>query len=128
METSGLALWIGHGLSFLHGMPIVVLIAGVALLVIFLSEFMSNTATAAAFLPIGGSLAIGAEVSPLLIAFAVGFASSGAFMLPVGTIPNALVFGTGHIPLPRMLHAGFFLNLASATIITVGLTLAAPFL
>jgi sodium-dependent dicarboxylate transporter 2/3/5 len=128
METSGLALWIGHGLSFLHGMPIVVLIAGVALLVIFLSEFMSNTATAAAFLPIGGSLAIGAEVSPVLIAFAVGFASSGAFMLPVGTIPNALVFGTGHIPLPRMLHAGFFLNLASATIITVGLTLAAPFL
>jgi sodium-dependent dicarboxylate transporter 2/3/5 len=128
MERSGLALWIGHGLSFLHGMPIVVLIAGVALLVIFLSEFMSNTATAAAFLPIGGSLAIGAEVSPLLIAFAVGLASSGAFMLPVGTIPNALVFGTGHIPLPRMLHAGFFLNLASAAIITIGLTLAAPFL
>ena len=59
MESSGLALWIGHGLSFLHGMPIVVLLAGVALLVIFISEFMSNTATAAAFLPIAGSLAIG---------------------------------------------------------------------
>jgi hypothetical protein len=54
---------------------------------------------------------------------ALGFASSG-----VGTIPNALVFGTGHIALPRMLHAGFFLNLASAAIITIGLTLAAPFL
>jgi sodium-dependent dicarboxylate transporter 2/3/5 len=128
MESTGLALWIGHGLSFLHGMPIVVLIAGVALLVIFISEFMSNTATAAAFLPIGGSLAIGAEVSPLLIAFAVGLAASGAFMLPVGTLPNALVFGTGHIPLPRMLRAGFVLNLASAAIITIGLTLAAPFL
>lgn len=128
MESTGLALWIGHGLSFLHGMPIVVLIAGVALLVIFISEFMSNTATAAAFLPIGGSLAIGADVSPLLIAFAVGLAASGAFMLPVGTLPNALVFGTGYIPLPRMLHAGFFLNLASAAIITIGLTLAAPFL
>jgi sodium-dependent dicarboxylate transporter 2/3/5 len=128
MESTGLALWIGHGLSFLHGMPIVVLIAGVALLVIFISEFMSNTATAAAFLPIGGSLAIGAEVSPLLIAFAVGLAASGAFMLPVGTLPNALVFGTGHVPLPRMLRAGFVLNLASAAIITIGLTLAAPFL
>jgi sodium-dependent dicarboxylate transporter 2/3/5 len=49
-------------------------------------------------------------------------------MLPVGTLPNALVFGTGHVPLPRMLRAGFVLNLASAAIITIGLTLAAPFL
>jgi sodium-dependent dicarboxylate transporter 2/3/5 len=128
MESSGLALWIGHGLSFLHGMPILVLLAGVALLVIFISEFMSNTATAAAFLPIAGSLATGADVSPLLLAFAVGLAASGAFMLPVGTLPNALVFGTGKIPLPQMLYAGFYLNLASAAIITIGLTLAAPFL
>jgi sodium-dependent dicarboxylate transporter 2/3/5 len=89
---------------------------------------MSNTATAAAFLPIGGSLAIGADASPLLIALAVGLASSSAFMLPVGTLPNALVFGTGQIPLPRMMHAGFYLNLAGAAIITIGLALAAPFL
>ena len=128
METSGLTLWIGNGLSFLHGMPVVVLIAGAVLLVIFISELMSNTATAAAFLPIGGSLAIGADASPLLIALAVGLASSSAFMLPVGTLPNALVFGTGQIPLPRMLHAGFYLNLAGAAIITIGLALAAPFL
>ncbi len=128
IETSGLALWIGNGLSFLHDMPIVVLLAGVTLLVIFISEVMSNTATAAAFLPIAGSLALGAEASPVLIAFAVGLAASGAFMLPVGTLPNALVFGTGHIPLPRMLHAGLYLNLAAVTIITIGLTLAAPFL
>ena len=128
METSGLTLWIGDGLSFLHGMPVVVLIAGAVLLVIFISELMSNTATAAAFLPIGGSLAIGADASPLLIALAVGLASSSAFMLPVGTLPNALVFGTGQIPLPRMLHAGFYLNLAGAAIITIGLALAAPFL
>ncbi|HSB59078.1 MAG TPA: DASS family sodium-coupled anion symporter [Methyloceanibacter sp.] len=128
MESSGLALWIGQGLSFLHGMPVIVLLAGVALLIIFVSEIMSNTATAAAFLPIGGSLATGADASPLLIALVVGLAASGAFMLPVGTLPNALVFGTGYIPLPRMLHAGFFLNVASATIITICLTLAAPFL
>jgi sodium-dependent dicarboxylate transporter 2/3/5 len=128
MESSGLALWIGHGLSFLHFMPLIVLLAGVAVLVIFVSELMSNTATAAAFLPIAGSVAIGADLPPLLIAMALGLAASGAFMLPVGTLPNALVFGTGYIPLPRMLHAGFYLNLASATIITVALTLAAPFL
>lgn len=128
IETSGLALWIGNGLSFLHGMPLIVLLAGVAVLVIFISEIMSNTATAAAFLPIAGSLALGAKAPPILIAFAVGLASSGAFMLPVGTLPNALVFGTGHVALPRMLRAGFYLNLASATIITIGLVLAAPFL
>ena len=127
MEISGLTLWIGHGLSFLHGLPVVVLVAGAVLLVIFISELISNTATAAAFLPIGGSLAIGAEASPLLIALAVGLASSSAFMLPVGTLPNALVFGTGQIPLPRCC-SGFYLNLAGAAIITIGLALAAPFL
>ena len=72
-----------------------VLLAGVTVLVIFISELMSNTATAAAFLPIAGSLALGADAAPVLIAFAVGLAASGAFMLPVGTLPNALVFGTG---------------------------------
>jgi sodium-dependent dicarboxylate transporter 2/3/5 len=87
METSGLALWIGHGVSFLHGMPVVVLVAGTALLVIFISELMSNTATAAAFLPIAGSLATGADASPLLLALSVGLAASSAFMLPVGTLP-----------------------------------------
>ena len=128
METSGLALWIGHGLSFLHGMPVVVLVAGTALLVIFISELMSNTATAAAFLPIAGSLATGADASPLLLALSVGLAASSAFMLPVGTLPNALVFGTGYIPLPRMLHAGFYVNVAGAVLITIGLAFAAPFL
>ncbi len=128
MESSGLTLWIGNGLSFLHGMPVVVLVGGVALLVVFLTELMSNTATAAAFLPIAGSLAIGADAPPLLIAAAVGLAASAAFMLPVATLPNALVFGTGHIGLTRMMHAGFFLSLAGAAIIAIGLAIAAPFL
>jgi solute carrier family 13 (sodium-dependent dicarboxylate transporter), member 2/3/5 len=68
METSGLALWIGHGLFLPPWQADRRAHRGVALLVIFISEFMSNSATAAAFLPIGGSLAIGADVSPLLIA------------------------------------------------------------
>ena len=104
------------------------LVAGTALLVIFISELMSNTATAAAFLPIAGSLATGADASPLLLALSVGLAASSAFMLPVGTLPNALVFGTGYIPLPRMLHAGFYVNVAGAVLITIGLAFAAPFL
>jgi sodium-dependent dicarboxylate transporter 2/3/5 len=124
MESSGLTAWIGQGLSFLHGLPVIVLIAGMALLVVLVTELMSNTATAAAFLPIAGSLAIGADAPPLLIALSVGLGASAAFMLPVGTLPNALVFGTGKVPLPRMLRAGLWLNLAA----TVVLALAAPFL
>jgi len=128
IESSGLALWIGNGLSFLHGMPLIVLVLGACLLITFLTELMSNTATAAAFLPIAGSLAIGAEAAPLLIGVAVALAASSAFMLPVATLPNALVFGTGYVTLPQMLRAGFILSLIGAAVIAAGVTLAAPFL
>jgi sodium-dependent dicarboxylate transporter 2/3/5 len=128
IESSGLAAWIGNGLSFLHGMPLIVLIAGVCLLVVFLTELMSNTATAAAFLPIAGSLAIGADAAPLLIGVAVGLAASSAYMLPVATLPNALVFGTGLVTLPQMLRAGFILSLVGAAVISASIALAARFL
>lgn len=128
IESSGLAAWIGNGLSFLHGMPLFVLVFGVCLLVVFLTELMSNTATAAAFLPIAGGLAIGADAAPLLIGVAVGLAASSAYMLPVATLPNALVFGTGLITLPQMLRAGFVLSLIGAAVIATCITLAAPFL
>lgn len=128
IESSGLAAWIGNGLSFLHGMPLIVLVFGVCLLVVFLTELMSNTATAAAFLPIAGSLAIGADAAPLLIGVAVGLGASSAYMLPVATLPNALVFGTGLVTLPQMLRAGFILSLVGAAVIAAGIALAAPFL
>jgi sodium-dependent dicarboxylate transporter 2/3/5 len=128
IESSGLALWIGNGLAFLHGMPLLVLVFGICLLVVFLTELMSNTATAAAFLPIAGSLAIGADAAPLLIGVAVGLAASAAFMLPVATLPNALVFGTGLVTLPQMLRAGLILSMLGAAAITAGIGLAAPLL
>lgn len=128
IDSSGLAVWIGNGLSFLHGMPLIVLILGVALLIVFLTELMSNTATAAAFLPIAGSLALGAEVAPLLVALPVAFAASSAYMLPVATLPNALVFGTGYVPLPQMMRAGVLLSVIGAAVIAVSIALAAPFL
>jgi sodium-dependent dicarboxylate transporter 2/3/5 len=128
IDTSGLAVWIGNGLSFLHGMPLAVLILGVALLIVCLTELMSNTATAAAFLPIAGSLAIGAEVAPLLVAVPVALAASSAYMLPVATLPNALVFGTGYVPLPQMLRAGALLSVIGAAVIAAMISIAAPFL
>jgi sodium-dependent dicarboxylate transporter 2/3/5 len=128
MESSGLALWIGHGLSFLHGMPIVVLLAGVALLVIFISEFMSNTATAAAFLPIAGSLAIGRR----RLAFAdrvVGRARSlrGLHASRRHASQRTRVRHRQD-PLAADAACRLLFEPLSAAIITVGLTLAVPFL
>jgi sodium-dependent dicarboxylate transporter 2/3/5 len=128
MESSGLALWIGNGLSFLHGMHLVVLVAGVALLLVFMTELMSNTAATAAFLPIAGSLVIGADAAPLLVAVPVALAASCGFMLPVGTLPNALVYATGHIRLASMVRAGFALDLIGAAVITAGVALVAAWL
>ncbi|RPI41568.1 MAG: anion transporter, partial [Hyphomicrobiaceae bacterium] len=127
MQNSGLAAWIGNGLSFLHGMPVIVLIAGVSLLLVFMTELISNTAATAAFLPVAGSLVIGGDAPPVLLAVTVALAASCGFMLPVGTVPNALVFGTGYIPLPKMVRAGFILDLLGAAVITAGIALAALF-
>ncbi len=127
MESSGLAAWIGSALSFLHGMPLIVLIGGIALLLVFMTEFISNTAAAAAFLPIAGTLVAGADAAPLMVGIAVALAASCGFMLPVGTVPNALVFGTGYIALPQMIRAGFILDLVGAVVIAGGIALAAPF-
>jgi sodium-dependent dicarboxylate transporter 2/3/5 len=128
MESSGLVAWIADGLSFLHGMPLFVLILGVALLLVFMTELMSNTAAAAAFLPVAGSFVLGADAAPLLIAVPVALAASAGYMLPVSTLPNALVYGTGYIPLPQMIRAGFVLDLLAAAVIAVGVALAAPFI
>jgi sodium-dependent dicarboxylate transporter 2/3/5 len=128
MQSSGLAAWIGNSLSFLHGMPLIVLIAGVSLLLVFMTELISNTAATAAFLPVAGSLMIGGDAPPVLLAVTVALAASCGFMLPVGTVPNALVFGTGYIPLPKMVRAGFILDLLGAAVITAGIALAALFL
>jgi Na+/H+ antiporter NhaD/arsenite permease-like protein len=106
-------------------MPVIVLIAGVSLLLVFMTELISNTAATAAFLPVAGSLVIGGDAPPVLLVVTIALAASCGFMLPVGTVPNALVFGTGYIPLPKMVRAGFILDLLAAAVITAGIALAA---
>ena len=125
IDSSGLAVWVGNGLSVLSTMPLFVLILGATLLVVLLTELMSNTATAAAFLPIAGSLALGSDVAPVLTVIPIALAASSAFMLPVATPPNTLVFGTRYVTLPQMLRAGVLLNFLGAGIIATGMTLAA---
>jgi solute carrier family 13 (sodium-dependent dicarboxylate transporter), member 2/3/5 len=128
IDTTGLAVWIGDSLSFLEAMPLLVLIFGLTLLVVLLTELMSNTATVAAFLPIAGSLALGTDVAPFLFVMPIALAASAAFMLPVATPPNTLVFGTGYVTLPQMMRAGILLNVLGAAIIAVAITAAARFI
>jgi len=111
IEQTGLAGWIGAALSALAGWPVFAVILVVTTVVIFLTELTSNTATAAAFLPLVASLAIGIGADPMLLAVPTALAASCAFMMPVATPPNAIVYGTGAITIPQMAKAGMWLNL-----------------
>lgn len=119
ITRSGLADWIAEQLSVFSILPILGLIAVVVLVVIFLTEVTSNTATAAAFLPLLGALAVSLELSPLLITVPAAIAASCAFMMPVATPPNAIVFAGGHIKIQSMIKAGFALNLLSTLVVTL---------
>lgn len=118
-QHSGLARWIGEKLAFLGGMPVPVIILCVCLLVTFLTEVTSNTATATMILPVLGSLAIATGVHPFLLMIPATMSASCAFMLPVATPPNAIIFGSGYVRIPEMARSGFFINLMGAVIITL---------
>lgn len=120
ITSSGLATWIGDGVSGLGTVPLLLLIIMVIALVVFLTEITSNTATTAAFLPILASSAIGLGQDPMLFILPAAIAASCAFMLPVATPPNAVVYGSGKISIPQMAKAGLWLNI----IVTVLFSLA----
>jgi solute carrier family 13 (sodium-dependent dicarboxylate transporter), member 2/3/5 len=119
ITSSGLADWIAQQLAIFGMFPLLALIAVVVLVIIFLTEITSNTATAAAFLPLLGALALSQDISPLLITVPAAIAASCAFMMPVATPPNAIVFGTGHMKIQSMIRAGFALNLMSTIVVTL---------
>ncbi|MGE0160871.1 MAG: DASS family sodium-coupled anion symporter [Gemmatimonadales bacterium] len=119
MEVSGLAAWIGGLVSVLGDVPTVVVVLAVATLIVFLTEVTSNTATATMAMPVVAGAAMGLGVEPLLPMAAVALAASMAFMLPVATPPNAMVFASGYVTIPQMSRAGFWLNLCSIGTITL---------
>ena len=124
ISRSGLADWIGTALSGMSGWSLVLVALITTLVVIFLTELTSNTATAAAFLPVVGSVAVAMGADPILLALPAALAASCAFMLPVATPPNAIVYGTGRVRIPEMARAGFALNLLFlAAIVLVNFTL-----
>lgn len=116
---SGLAEWIAESLGIFGALPLVLMIGLVALVIIFLTEITSNTATAAAFLPLLGALAVAQGMSPEMLAIPAAVAASCAFMMPVATPPNAIVFGTGQLPIQAMIKAGFALNLFGVVLVTL---------
>jgi solute carrier family 13 (sodium-dependent dicarboxylate transporter), member 2/3/5 len=119
ISQTGLAAWIGQELAGLQALPTLGLVLAITLVVIFLTELTSNTATAAAFLPILGSLAIGIGQNPLLLVVPAALAASCAFMMPVATPPNAIVYGSSFVTIPQMARAGLYLNLFFAALITL---------
>ena len=119
VNETGLAGWIAGRLGGLAALPTILAVLLVTTLIIFLTEMTSNTATAATFLPLVGSLAVGFGAHPLLLAAPAAIAASCAFMLPVATPPNAIVFGSGRLRIVDMARTGLWLNLAGIALITL---------
>ncbi len=115
---SGLANWAGSQLSFLRDVSPFVAIFSVCALMVWLTEFTSNTATTTLVMPVLAATATGLEIDPLLLMIPATFAASFAFMLPTATAPNAIIFASGSVTLPQMFWAGFGLNILSILILT----------
>ncbi|MGB5247506.1 MAG: DASS family sodium-coupled anion symporter [Woeseia sp.] len=129
VSQTGLAAWLGDALNAFGTLPLVMLVIIVSSLIIFLTELTSNIATTATFLPVVGAIAIEAGIDPIVLTVPVTLAASCAFMLPVATPPNAIVFGSGMLTIPKMARAGFVLNLIGIVVVsTVAMTLAPKFL
>ena len=118
-QESGLDAVIAGGLAGIAGVPLVVLVLVVATVVVFLTEVTSNTATATVFMPIMISLGLTLGVSPLTLMATAALAASLAFMLPVATPPNAVVFGSGYVTIPQMSRTGLWLNLLGIVAVVV---------
>ena len=129
VTNSGLALWLGESLEAFGTLPLFILVIIAATMIIFLTELTSNIATTATFLPVVGAIALESGIDPIVLTVPVTLAASCAFMLPVATPPNAIVFGSGLLTIPKMARAGFALNLIGIIVVsTAALTLAPRFL
>ena len=126
VSQTGLGLWIGEGLTILENVPSIILILAVASMIIFLTEMTSNVATTATFLPVFSAVAIAIGIVPVALTIPVCLAASCAFMLPVATPPNAIVYGSGKFTIPTMMRAGFALNIVGIFVVTLFAYFLAP--
>ena len=118
-ESTGVAEWLAGYLAALEGVHYFVVVLAVATMLVFLTEITSNSAIATIFMPIMASLGAALGVSPVALMMVAALGSTLAFMMPVGTPPNAIAFSTGYVTMQQMIKVGFFLNLASIITITL---------
>ncbi|MCW8917034.1 MAG: DASS family sodium-coupled anion symporter [Magnetovibrio sp.] len=128
VASSGLASWIGEAMTVFSGLHLLLTIVLVTAVIVFLTEMTSNTATTATFLPVIAALATAMGAEPMILLVPAAMGASMAFMMPVATPPNAIVFGGGQLTIPDMARAGFLVNLAAIAVITVLVWFLAPVL
>lgn len=119
MENVGIIEWIGTYVSSFERLPTWLLVLILTTLVLFMTELMSNVALTTIMIPMAMGIAAGYQISPLLLAIPVALASSCAFMMPISTPPNAVVFSSGFIRIKEMVKAGFIINLAAVVVIVL---------
>ena len=127
-SSTGLAEWIAFQMTTLEGLSMILLILVVVSMVNFLTEITSNLATTAMLLPVLAPMAMSFNIHPYMIMISVTFAASCAFMLPVATPPNAVVFGSGYLRIPDMMKSGIVMNVVSILVITAATYLLLPYL
>ena len=118
-ESTGLADWLGNQLVFINQYPFFIVMVLVIGFVMIFTEFNSNTATANILLPVLASMAVAAAINPLLLMIPAAVASSLGFMMPAGTGPNTVIFGSERVTVADMVKCGFWLDLISLLIVVV---------
>jgi sodium-dependent dicarboxylate transporter 2/3/5 len=127
-KDSGLAEWLGNQMALLGGIPYILILIFVIASVNFLTEVTSNVATASMILPILAGMALAIDVHPYGLMLSACIAASCAFMLPVATPPNAVVFGSGYLRMQDMVRAGFAMNILSIILLTIYVYVLLPLL
>jgi len=118
-SSSGLSQFIGNSLSGLSNVPIFILVLIICAIINFLTELTSNTATTQMILPILASVSVAIGINPLLLMIAATLSASMAFMMPVGTPPNTIVFASKRLRISDMAKTGFALNIISVIVIAI---------
>lgn len=127
-RSTGLSDWMGSQLTVLDGLHLIVVIAVAAMMILFLTEITSNTATGTMILPVVAALALAINIHPYALMVPCAMAANCAFMLPVGTPPNAIIFATGRLRIAEMMRVGFILNILAAFLIVLTAYFTMPLL
>lgn len=126
-KSSGLINWIGDFFAGLENYPLLALIICLVVLALFATELMSNLALVNVLIPVVAVIAVGMNLDPLVFAVPVTLAASCAFMLPMATPPNAIVFASGHVTIKQMAYSGFAMNLVATGLIALWVSICVHF-